>query len=100
MAEIVPFAMSGPKALEIIRELPADTDRIVVIPHCRRRQNERKITRRQIELCVQKGVITEGPFVNAKGNRQVTMYRRAAGEEICCVVAIDWPSRVLVITTF
>ena len=84
----------------MIRELAADTSRIVIIPYGKRKSRRRGITRRQIELCVQKGTITEGPFVNLKGNWQVNLYRHAAGEELTCVVAIDWATKVLVINAF
>lgn len=51
--------------------------------------DERRITRRQVELCLQKGTITEGPFMNSRGNWQVNMYRHAAGEEVTCTVIIE-----------
>jgi hypothetical protein len=95
-----PDALSEPDALAVVHLLAADTDNIVVISHGRKRGRQRGITRRQIELCVQKGTITEGPFVNRYGNWQMNLYRHAAGEEITCVVAIDWPSKLIVISVF
>lgn len=100
MAEIKPFRMDKPAALKMIRGLAADSDRIVVISHAMKRQAERKITRRQIETCVRTGYIAEGPFLNDHNNWQVTMRCYSAGEELACVVAIDWPSQLIVITTF
>ena len=100
MAEIVPLKLGAPQALRMIRELALDSDRIVVIQHARARQKERKITRRQIELCVLRGVICEGPFMNMHGHWQVTLERRAAGEEISCAVAIEWATRLIVVTVF
>ena len=95
-----PDRLSAALALKIVRLIAADTDNIVVIPYGRRRAQQRNITRRQIELCVQRGTIVEGPFVNQHGNWQMNFYRHAAGEEVTCVVAIDWATRVLVINTF
>lgn len=95
-----PDRLSAALALKIVRLIAADTDNIVVIPYGRRRAQQRNITRRQIELCVQKGTITEGPFLNQHGNWQMNLYRHAAGEEVTCVVAIDWATRVLVINAF
>lgn len=46
------------------------------------------------------GTIVEGPFVNAHGHWQMNLYRHAAGEGPTCVVAIDWPAKVLVINAF
>ena len=87
-------------ALQVIRALAVDTGKIVVIPYGRKKAGQRGVTRRQIELCVQKGTPTEGPFLNHHGNWQMNLYRHAAGEEITCVVAIDWPAQVLVINAF
>jgi len=100
MAEIKQFRMSPPAALKMIRQLATDSDRIVVVPHAKKRQIERSITRRQIEVCVRSGYIDEGPSLNEHGNWQVTMRCYSAGEELACVVAIDWPNRLIVITTF
>lgn len=100
MAEIVPLQLGAPQALRMIRELASDTDNIVVIMHAKARQKQRNISRRQIELCVQKGVICEGPFLNMHGHWQVSLERRAAGEEMTCAVAIEWATRLIVVTVF
>lgn len=99
-AEVVPLRLTSHAALRVVREIAADTNNIVVISHARLRGRQRQITRRQIELCVQRGTISEGPFMNQHGHWQVNLQRHAAGEEITCVVAIDWRTKVLVITTF
>jgi hypothetical protein len=95
-----PEVLSRAEALWVIRVLAEDTGNIFVIPYGWKKAGQRGITRRQIELCVQKGTPTEGPFLNQHGNWQMNLYRHAAGEEITCVVAIDWPARILVINTF
>lgn len=100
MAEVVPLALTAQRALAMIREIASDSEHIVVVSHALKRGRQRKITRAQMEACVRKGTIQEGPFLNGQHNWQVTMYRHAAGEELTCVVAIDWPSRVIVITAY
>ena len=100
MGEVAPFELSAHDALELIRELAEDTHNIVVTKHARERQKQRHITRRQIELCVQRGTIAEGPFLNDRGDWQVNLYRHAAGEEMTCVVAIDWATKLIIITVF
>ena len=95
-AVVEPLHLSAPAALKLIREIAADTERIVIIRYAKKR----KLSRRQIELCVQKGFITEGPFRNIRGNWQVNLYRRSAGEELTCVVVIDWATKVVVINAF
>lgn len=100
MPPVQPKRLSGADAIKVIRTLAADTDNIVTLPYGSKRAKQRKVTRRQMELCVQKGTITEGPFLNAFGNWQMNLFRHAAGEQITCVVAIEWATRVLVINTF
>ncbi len=98
--ENTPRSLSKAKALQVIRDIAEDTGRIFIVPHGTKRQRQRGITRRQIELCLQKGSIVEGPFLNEHGNWQVTMHRYAAGEEIECPVAIEWRHRLIVITVY
>jgi len=100
MAEIVPLKMTAATALRMIREIAVDSDNIVIVPHGKKRGRDRRISRSQIEACIRKGSISEGPFLNAHHNWQVSMYRHAAGEEMTCVVAIDLPSRLIVITVY
>ncbi len=95
-----PDELSVADATKIVRMLAASTENIVVIPYGVKKTTERRVTRRQIELCVQKGTIQEGPFLNAHGNWQMNFYRHAAGEQLTCVVAIEWATKVLVINAF
>jgi hypothetical protein len=60
---------------------------------------KRRITRTQVDSCLLKGVITEGPSLDQKGGWRCTMTRLAAGEEIELSVAIVLP-RLLVITVY
>lgn len=53
-----------------------------------------------MELCCQKGTISEGPFLNRYGHWQVNLFRHAAGEEITCAVAIEWDTKILIITAY
>lgn len=102
MTDPVPLELSAPQALRLIRSIAADTSKIVVIQksHAAQRQLQRKVTRRQIELCVQKGTIVEGPFKNQFGNWQVTLFRHAAGEELHCVIAIERKEQLIVVTVY
>lgn len=95
-----PDRLKAADAIKLVRALASETENIVVIPYGKKKGEMRGITRRQMELCVQKGTLTEGPFLNPHGNWQFNMYRHAAGEEITCVVAIEWARRVLVINAF
>ncbi|XSC43440.1 DUF4258 domain-containing protein [Bradyrhizobium sp. RDT10] len=95
-----PDRLNDADALKLVRMLAADSNNIVVIKHAQRRKAQRNITRPQIERCIQKGIISEGPFVNTHGNWQVNLTRFTAGENITCVIAIDWPAKLIVVTTF
>jgi hypothetical protein len=86
---------------QLVRHLAADSSRIVILDHCRKRMLSRRVTRRQIELCLQKGTISEGPVRNPRGNWQMNLYRHAAGEELTCTVAFEsGNNRLVVITVF
>jgi hypothetical protein len=84
----------------MVRELAADSSRIVILDHCWKRMRQRHISARQVETCLRKGTIVEGPFRNARGNWQMTLFRHAAGEELTCAVAIESVERLVVITVF
>jgi len=103
MAEIVPLCppkLTKPAALRLVRDLAADSNNIVVIPHAKARQRQRSISFAAIQQCLLKGSISEGPFLNQHGHWQMNFERFAAGEELTVVAAIDWPSKMVVITVF
>lgn len=100
MAEVIPLKLTPHLALKQIRQIASDSGNIIIVKHAKVRQRQRKITRPQIEACLRKGTVEEGPFLNAHGHWQVTLFRHAAGEELHCVVAIDWPSKAIVVTTY
>jgi hypothetical protein len=95
-----PDDLSEADAIKIVRLLAADSNKIVIIPYGRRRAREREISRPQVEKCVRLGTIQEGPFLNQHGHWQMNLFRHAAGEQVTCVVAIDWATRLLVINAF
>jgi hypothetical protein len=99
-AKIVPLEMTASQALRLVREIAAETENIVIVPHGQKRARQRKFTRRQIELCLQRGSVTEGPYTGQSGLWRLNMFRHAAGEELTCVVEIDLPNRLIVVTVF
>jgi len=60
---------------------------------------ERRITPAQVGACLRKGSVSEGPFINLRGNWQVRMTVVADGRRLDVAVAIEWRSRLIVITT-
>lgn len=99
-AEVIPLEISAAIARPIIREIAADTSRIVILDHAKRRMRKRRITPSQVYSCLRKGIIAEGPALDDKGFWRCTMRRLAAGEEITVVVSFNSRDRVLVITAY
>ncbi len=77
-----------PPTLRDIQALAADSANIVQLVEASKKAQKRGITRPQIECCVRKGTIQEGPFRNERGDWQATLYRHAAGEELRVVVIL------------
>ncbi len=109
MKKVIPFkqpkddrqpSLAVHDVLQVIRLLAQDSKNVFVVSHGKSRQKKRSITRRQIDICLKKGIITEGPFMNLHGNVQANVTRFAAGEEITCVVAIEEQRQLIVITVF
>lgn len=78
--DVIPLALAEAAALRVIREIAADTGNIVILDHAKKQCAKRRISRRQVEMCIQRGTVAEGPFLNAHGHWQVTLFRHAAGE--------------------
>jgi hypothetical protein len=97
-ADRVPEGLSAHEARAIVRRVAQASRNVFVSPHAKKRQEKYGISRRQIMICLEKGVITEGPFVNKYGNWQVNVSRLAAGEQITCTVAIEWQTQLVVVT--
>ena len=95
-----PDDLNAVAALAVVRRIAQDSSRVILVSHAMARQRTRHVTRRQIEVCLQRGVIDEGPFLNGHGHWQMTMRRNVAGDQVVSVVAIDWPDKVIVITVF
>jgi len=100
--ELQPQELSGQDALKLIRAwIKADSRCVKFRPHSKLRGKQRGITLRQMLTCLERGIVTEPPHINAQGNWQFDISRAAAGEEITCGVAIGWQSKqVFVLTAF
>ncbi|MCH7694017.1 MAG: DUF4258 domain-containing protein [Proteobacteria bacterium] len=95
-----PSEMNPQTASQIIREIAAETSRVVILDHARRRMRRRRISPTQVYSCIRMGVITEGPSQDMKGYWRCTMQRFAAGEEITIVVSFNSRESLLVITVY
>ena len=61
---------------------------------------ERRISITQIRRVIRAGFIDGDPWIDEKGNWRVTMRGMSAGEEITVGVAIEWRTKLLIITAF
>ena len=95
-----PPKLSKQQALAVIREFAKNSRDVFPVGHARQRLNQHKFSRRQMMICLQKGVITEGPALNSRGHWQVNVTLLAAGEEMTCVVVIEWDQQLVVRTVF
>lgn len=92
--------LSKPAAVRIIKEIGADPDRIVAVSHAKMRMVQRKISMTQVRRVVQSGFVDGEPWMDEHGNWRLTMRGTSAGEQITAAIAIEWRTRLLVVTVF
>jgi Domain of unknown function (DUF4258) len=100
MANPVQLPLSKPKALALVRELAGDSGNIIFRPHALQRMKQRRVTPKMVLQCLLLGVIVEGPVFSLKGTWEMAMQRMAAGERLRVALAIDLPSRLIIITVY
>jgi len=91
------------EARRLLREIAADSARVFVTKHARKRMRERHITLTQVLCCLRNGRITEGPARSTKGNWEMTVEVLSAGDTVVVVAALDIDDRgeyVLVVTAY
>lgn len=98
--DVVPLRLSKPAAARIIKEIGADPNRIVPVHHARMRMVQRKISITQVRRVVQAGFVDGEPWMDDHGNWRVTMRGTSAGEQITAGIAIEWRTRLLIVTVF
>jgi len=99
--DAIPFRLSAPRALQIIREAATDSAQVFFTRHAEARMKKRHITRVQVLRCLRKGTITEAPVLGLKGNWECRVECHSAGEHIGVALAIapDVPQRYIVVIT-
>jgi len=100
MVKPVQLLLSRPKALSLVRELAGDSGNIIFSPHASKRMRQRNVTAKMVLECLLRGVIVEGPVPSLKGTWELAMQRMAAGEKLRVALAIDLPSRIIIITVY
>ncbi len=89
----LPFNLSAPAALRLIREIAQDSSRVIVTAHARMRMRERRISLSQVLSCLQKGQIAENPALDPRGNWACAVRWRHAGDYMKVAVAIKQDPR-------
>ena len=97
---VVPLALSKAVAARLIKEISANPDNIVPVVHAKKRMIQRRISITQARRVVQAGYIDGPPWLDEHGNWRVTMRGVTAGEEITVGLAIEWRTKLLIITVF
>lgn len=92
--------MSDPAALKLLREIATDSTNIIFTKHALQRMRERKVTTAQVIAWLASGCASEPVALDLHGNWKLTVTQRVAGAELNVSVAIDAPSRAIVITVF
>lgn len=87
-------------ALKLLREIAQDSGNVILTTHARLRMRQRKVTPVQIITCLQRGIVSEPVALDMHGNWKLTVTHRVAGKDLNVAVAIDVPSRAIVITVF
>lgn len=100
MATVVPLRLGRAAAQRIIRTLAADPDRVAMTRHAELRMNQRRVSFGAVVECLRRGAVADDPSRDTHGNWACRVRRFAAGEELTVAVAIEWETRLLVITVF
>lgn len=100
MPDPVPMWMNDATALRVLREIAEDSARVIFTKHANQRMRQRKVSPVQVIACLQRGTISESVALDMHGNWKLTVSHRVAGKDLNVAVAIDVPSRAIVITVF
>lgn len=99
-AEPIPMRLNDANALKLLREIAEDSSKVIFVKHAKQRMKTRQATPVQVLECLRKGVIREPVALDLHGNWKLTVSHRVAGVDLNAVVAIELPSRAIVITTY
>jgi hypothetical protein len=99
-----PFRLNDANALKLLREVAADSARVVLLPHARQRMKQRHVTLLQVLEVLRKGTLSEPAALDMYGNWKVTVRGLTCGQSVTVAGAIEMQKepgkRVLVITLF
>jgi hypothetical protein len=100
MTDALPFPLSKPKALALLREWATDSGNVMFVQHARQRMALRRISPKAVIACLCKGYIVEGPALNLHGDWAMALNYRVAGRVLHVACALQVARRVVVITVY
>lgn len=83
------YGYTSDEAAALLRELVADGDRVLPVPHAYERMEEREVTFTQVLRILRRGNLVEGPNMS---NERMWRYKYrgdSAGQDISVVVDLD-----------
>gem|GEM_PF-1055290 len=96
--------LNDANALKLLRDVAADSARVVLLAHARKRMKERQVTLQQVLDVLRKGNLIEPAALDIYGNWKVTVKGLTCGQSVTVAGAIEMQrepgKRVLVITLF
>ena len=103
MPKVIPIKMNDVDALTILRNCVSDDYKILISPHARKRMTERSITLKQILTCIEKGVISESPHRDVKGDWRCNVEHYTSGSVLTVAIAFKYNNngeRIVVVTVY
>jgi len=88
-ANVLVMNLSPDMARKMVKEIAADSSRVMLTTHAKQRMRLRKISMTQVLCCLTNGHVVEGPARDASGNWKFNMTVISAGEVITTTVALD-----------
>jgi hypothetical protein len=95
------FRMTEAHALQIIRDVAEDTERVYFTAHAITGMRKRRITNTEVLRVLRNGRITEAPYAPPQGGWKTTVESFEAGRNLRIIVVVDTDdlgNHVLVIT--
>jgi hypothetical protein len=88
VSSILPFEMNDETLRKKIAQVVADSSRMKLSWHARRRMRSRRISPRQVLETLRYGYVVEHAHRNVKGHWQCTLQHRTGGDEVRVVAAL------------
>lgn len=89
MGTVQQFKPSNPVFLQRIRQIAADSGRIIITKHAKQRMRQRRISLTQVIECLLKGRVVENAHIDIDGDWTGKIEHQYAGDRISVAVAID-----------